>query len=111
MRTIAVVGLLALLCPAAVQAQTAPAATAPPGAAPPSATAPLAMVPPAMAPRRAGARGADITRDEYIERAVERAKRAATTRFDRLDANHDGILTADERRAARPARRGGAPPE
>ena len=51
------------------------------------------------------ARGGDITRDQYIEHAVERARKSAATRFDRLDANHDGILTADERRAARASRR------
>jgi hypothetical protein len=50
------------------------------------------------APR--SARGGDITKDEYIERA----RRAAERRFDRMDLNHDGVLTADERRAAREAR-------
>jgi hypothetical protein len=45
-------------------------------------------------------RGGDITRDEYIERA----RRAAEKRFDRMDTNHDGVLTADERRAAREQR-------
>jgi hypothetical protein len=45
-------------------------------------------------------RGGDITRDEY----VERARRAAERRFDKIDTNHDGVLTADERRAAREAR-------
>jgi len=93
MRAILVVGLCALLCPPAAIAQTAPAA--------PAATAPEA---PAMtapkAPHAASTRGGDITKEEYIERAVERAKRAAATRFDRLDTNHDGVLTAEERRAA-----------
>jgi len=45
-------------------------------------------------------RGGDITKDEYIERA----RRAAERRFDKMDANHDGVLTADERRAAREER-------
>jgi hypothetical protein len=45
-------------------------------------------------------RGGDITKEEY----VERARRAAERRFDKLDANHDGILTADERRAVREER-------
>jgi len=31
----------------------------------------------------------------------------ALARFDRADANHDGTLTAAERREARPHRRGG----
>ena len=81
MRAILVVSLVALLCPAAAMAQTAPA--------------------PATASR---ARGGDITKDQYIEHAVERAKRAAAARFDRMDADHDGVLTADERRAARAER-------
>jgi hypothetical protein len=46
------------------------------------------------------ARGADITKEEYIERA----RHAAERRFDRMDSNHDGVLTADERRAAREQR-------
>ena len=45
-------------------------------------------------------RGGDITKDEY----VERARRAAERRFDKMDTNHDGVLTADERRAAHEAR-------
>ena len=45
-------------------------------------------------------RGGDITRDEY----VERARHAAERRFDKMDTNHDGVLTADERRAAREER-------
>jgi hypothetical protein len=90
MRAILVVGLLALLCPAAALAQAAPTPATP-----------------STASARAGAaatRGGDITRDQYIERAVERAKRAAEARFDRMDTNHDGVLTAEERRAARAER-------
>ena len=33
-----------------------------------------------------------------------RIYRAAERRFDKMDANHDGVLTADERRAAREER-------
>lgn len=95
MRSLPMVLLLAVLLPAAAGAQTSPPASEPAAAAP----APKAARP---------ARGADISRDEYVQRAVDRARRAAETRFDRLDTNHDGILTADERRAARAARRGGA---
>ena len=80
MRAVLAVGLCALLCPAAVLAQTAPA----PSAAP--------------------TRGGDITRDQYIEHAVERAKRSAAARFDRMDTDHDGVLSAAERRAARAER-------
>jgi hypothetical protein len=89
MRAILVVGLCALLCPAAAMAQTAPSA--------PATTAPAT-------PSAASTRGGDITKDQYIEHAVERAKRAAAARFDRLDTNHNGVLTADERRAARAER-------
>ena len=48
----------------------------------------------------ARSRGRDITKDEY----VERARRAAERRFDKMDTNHDGVLTANERRAARDER-------
>lgn len=47
------------------------------------------------------ARGKDITKDEY----VERAKRRAAANFDKADTNRDGVLSADERRAARAKRR------
>jgi hypothetical protein len=94
MRAVLAVSFCALLCPAAALAQTAPA--------------PAATAPPPAAPSTAPARGGDITRDEYIQRAVDRAKRAAETRFDRMDTNHDGVLTAEERRAAR-AQRHAAP--
>src|SRR5260370_22022473 len=94
MRAILVVSLVALLCPAAAIAQTAAA----PSAAPSSSAAPAAK---SAAPTRGG----DITRDDYIQRAVDRARRAAEKRFDQMDANHDGVLTAEERRAARAQRR------
>ena len=55
---------------------------------------------PAISAPAARTRGGDITKDEYIERA----RRAAERRFDKMDTNHDGVLTADERRAAREAR-------
>ncbi len=81
MRAVLVVSLVAFFCSAAVLAQTAPT---PASAAPPAPT-----------------KGGDITRDQYIEHAVERAKRAAAARFDRMDTDHDGVLSAEERRAAR----------
>jgi len=89
MRGLSVAVLLAILAPAIAVAQSAPDAAAAPKVS-------------------RSARGADISRDEYVQRAVERARRAAETRFDRMDANHDGILTAEERRSARATRRGGA---
>ena len=89
MRTTLVVSLMVFLCPASALAQTPPAdSSAPPAAA--------------QTPQRARNQGQDITRDEY----VERAKRAAEKRFDRMDTNHDGVWTLDERRAARSKRRG-----
>lgn len=99
MRAILVVSLVALFSPLAALAQTAPA---PPSPAPaPASTAPAS-------PSAAPTKGGDITRDQYIEHAVERARRAAEKRFDRMDTDHDGVLTADERRAAR-AQRHAAP--
>jgi hypothetical protein len=83
MRAVLVAILVALSVPAFAQT------------AAPTSPAPSAQ----SAPR--SARGGDITKDEY----VERARRAAEKRFDRMDANHDGVLTADERRAARGQRR------
>ncbi len=93
MRAILVVSLVALLFPAAALAQTAPA--------PSTATAPSTAM---ATPRSAPAKGGDITRDQYIEHATERAKRAAEKRFERMDANHDGVLSTEERRGARAAR-------
>jgi hypothetical protein len=82
MRAVLVAILIALSIPAIAQT------------AAPTSPAPSAQ----SAPR--SARGGDITKDEY----VERARRSAEKRFDRIDANHDGVLTADERRAARETR-------
>ena len=62
----------------------------------------IALSVPALAQTGARTRaGGDITKDEYIERA----RRAAEKRFDRMDSNHDGVLTAEERRAGRAPRR------
>jgi hypothetical protein len=95
MRALIVAGLVAAYGFAATAAlsQTAPsnAGAAPPAPAPSGAAA---------SPGRSGA----MTRDEYVQRAVDRARRAAEARFDKMDSNHDGVLTADERRAARSQR-------
>lgn len=88
MRTFLAVSLVALLSPVAAMAQSSPAPAAAP---PPSAAAPASPAP--------AGRNGDITRDEYVERAKANAER----RFDRMDADHDGVLTADERRAYREA--------
>ncbi len=106
MRALLVVGLCALLGPAAALAQTAPSTTPAPPAAPPPTAAPSAAP---ASPGSTSTRGGDITREEYVQRAVDRARRAAEARFDRMDANHDGILTAEERRAYRAQRR--SPPQ
>ena len=37
-----------------------------------------------------------VARDDYIAKARDAAAKRAATRFDAMDANHDGILTADE---------------
>jgi hypothetical protein len=104
MRAAYLLGLLVvLLAPAVATAQPAQA-QAPTTATPPAATAP------APAAHPAARRGGDITRDEYVARAVERARRAAERRFDAMDTDHDGVLTAAERRAYREARRANAAP-
>ncbi|HLY47246.1 MAG TPA: hypothetical protein VKQ73_16830 [Stellaceae bacterium] len=97
MRALLALSLLALFYPAAALAQQ-PAA-APPSAAPSAApSAPNASAEPAKKATGAAAkRGGDITREEY----VERAKANAEKRFDKMDADHDGVLTADERHAYR----------
>ncbi len=97
MRAALAFGFLAALFPAIVMAQTA---TAPSPAAPSAPSTPSAAAPPQTA-APAHARGGNITRDEYIERA----KRNAEKRFDRMDTDHDGILTPEERAAARTNRR------
>lgn len=59
----------------------------------------------AFFPAMAGAQGENakagsserVTKEQYIDRAKQRA----TKRFDKLDINHDGVLSPDERRASR----------
>jgi len=102
MRALYVVSLLAVFCPAVAMAQS-PAAPVTPSPAPEA--APAAASP---APSAAYRRGGDITRNDYIERA----KRNAEKRFDRMDADHNGVLTAEERHtyyAAHHKRRAKAP--
>jgi hypothetical protein len=47
-------------------------------------------------PKSAGSSGG-VTKEQYIEQANQRAAK----RFDKLDTNHDGVLSSDEQRAAR----------
>ena len=111
MRAMLVATLCVLLGPAVALAQTAPG----PSTAPASPTAPAPITAPAgpsaapASPSPASTRGGDITREEYVQRAVDRARRAAEARFDRMDTNHDGVLTADERRAFYAQRRNPPP--
>jgi hypothetical protein len=68
MRAAIVLTLVALLFPAAAGAQSA-------------------------GPKGAASSGG-ITKDDYIEQAKQRAAK----RFDKLDKNHDGVLSSDERK-------------
>ena len=87
-----------MTAPALAQSPTPATAPVPPQ---PSATPAPGAPPPAgmRSPNRVS-----ITRDEYIEAATARVRKAAAARFDKMDTNHDGILTIEERRAARIAR-------
>jgi hypothetical protein len=57
--------------------------------------------PPVAAAPAPAAQG--ITRDDYIAKARDAAEKRAATRFDAMDADHDGILTPDEIAAYRAA--------
>jgi hypothetical protein len=87
------VAALVLLLSRVVLAQTpAPSVTTRP-ADTPSATPPAAASP---APDGIG-------RDDYIAKARDAAAKRAATRFDAMDANHDGVLTKSEIAAYRAA--------
>lgn len=68
MRAAVVLGLIAMLFPAAAGAQSAGS--------------------------KATASTGGITKDDYVEQAKQRAAK----RFDKLDKNHDGVLSSDERK-------------
>ena len=57
-------------------------------------TAAIESAPPASTPAVAGAGG--VSRGQFLQRAEERAARRAGTRFDQMDANHDGFLDRAE---------------
>jgi hypothetical protein len=42
-----------------------------------------------------------ITKEQFIQRAQDRAARRAAAQFDRMDTNHDGVLEPAEMRAWR----------
>ena len=89
MRLILIAAALALGLPsAAAVAQTNP-------------PSPLANPPSPAAKTPASSAGGGITREQYIERARERAAKHAANRFDQLDANHDGVVDRAELRAWR----------
>ena len=89
-----VIALFALsLLPATAFAQTNQQAAAPPAA---TAASP--------APARSGS----LTREQYIQRAEERAARRAAAQFDAMDFDHDGVLEPAEIRAWRSAHPRGA---
>ncbi len=71
MRAVVVLGLVAALVPAAARAQSEDA--------------------------KATASGKRVAKEHYIEQAKQRAAK----RFDKLDMNHDGVLSPEERRATR----------
>jgi hypothetical protein len=50
-----------------------------------------------LAPSRSGS----LTREQFIQRAEERAARRAGAQFDRMDTDHDGVLEPAEIRAWR----------
>ena len=77
------------LLPATLLAQTIPQTAAIETAAAPAATT------------GAPAAADGMTREQYLERAKERATQRAGVRFDQMDANHDGVLDRAERRAWR----------
>jgi hypothetical protein len=87
MRSTVVTALFALsLLPATAFAQANQQAAAPPAA---------------TAANPAPVRSAGFTREQYIQRAQERAARRAGAQFDAMDADHDGVLEPGEIRAWR----------
>ena len=87
MRSTLFVALVAAsLLPATTFAQTAPQTAAVETAVPAPST-----------PTGSGG----ITRDQFTERAKDRAAQRAGTRFDQMDTNHDGVLDRTEIRAWR----------
>jgi hypothetical protein len=94
MRSTAVIALFALsLLPATAFAQANQQAAAPSGAA-------------AASP--ASAQSGGFTREQYIQRAEDRAARRAAAQFDAMDADHNGVLEPAEIRAWRSAHPRGA---
>ena len=96
MRGFPILALMLFLSSAAIAQTMATPATPPPAA-------------PAVAPAPEG-----VSRDDYIAKARDTAAKRAATRFDAMDADHDGILTKDEiaaYRAAHARKKPAAPPQ
>ena len=90
MRQSLLAGLMALsLLPAIALAQTNPQ------------TAAIESAAPATKPGPNAASTSGVTREQYLQRAQERAGQRAGARFDQMDANHDGVLDRTEVRAWR----------
>ena len=90
MRHSLIAGFMTLsLLPAAALAQANPQ------------TAAIESAAPAAKPGSNAASTTGITREQYLQRAQERAGQRAGTRFDQMDANHDGVLDRTEVRAWR----------
>jgi hypothetical protein len=96
---LATLAVAAFAYSAAAWGQSPPVGSATPASPPPAAAGGA----PAAAPDTANAPPGSITRDQYIQDAQQRAARAAATRFDEMDTNHDGIVTPDEMKAYRAA--------
>jgi hypothetical protein len=64
-------------------------------------TAAVESAAPAASPTRPATEARSITRQQYVDRAQERAGQRATSRFDQMDADHDGVLDRAEIRAWR----------
>jgi len=95
MRSTTVFAVFALsLLPATAFAQAPQQAAAQPSSTS-AASAPSSSG--ASAPSSSGS----LTREQFIERAEQRAARRATAQFDRMDADHNGVLDPAEMRAWR----------
>jgi hypothetical protein len=89
MRSTVAAALFALsLLPLPALAQTSPQPAAPDNSSA------------AAEPQRSGG----ITKEQFIQRAQDRAARRAAAQFDRMDTDHDGVLEPTEVRAWRSQR-------
>jgi hypothetical protein len=85
MRHPLIAGLMALsMLPAVALAQTNPQ------------TAAIESAAPTVKPGPNATSASGITREQYLQRAQERAGQRAGARFDQIDANHDGVIDRAE---------------